>query len=61
MRILGNILWIIFGGLISAIGWWAAGLLWCCTVIGIPVGIQCFKLSSISDEAMRCWERTWKE
>lgn len=24
------------------------GLLWCITVVGIPVGIQCFKLSSIS-------------
>ena len=48
MRILGNILWIIFGGLFSAIGWWLAGILWCITVVGIPVGIQCFKLSSIS-------------
>ena len=48
MRILGNILWIICGGLISAIGWWCAGILWCITVVGIPVGVQCFKLSSIS-------------
>ena len=29
-------------------GWWIVGLLWCCTVVGIPVGLQCFKLSSIS-------------
>ncbi len=48
MRILGNIVWLVFGGLISAIGWWCAGILWCVTVIGIPVGVQCFKLSSIS-------------
>ena len=48
MRILLNLLWIIFGGLISAIGWVLAGCLWCITVIGIPVGVQCFKLASIS-------------
>ncbi len=48
MRFLGNIIWIICGGLVSAIGWWAAGVLWCITIVGIPVGLQCFKLSSIS-------------
>jgi uncharacterized membrane protein YccF (DUF307 family) len=48
MRILLNILWIICGGLISALGFWLAGLIWCITVVGIPVGVQCFKLSSIS-------------
>jgi uncharacterized membrane protein YccF (DUF307 family) len=48
MRILGNILWIIFGGLLSAMGWLIAGVFWCITIIGIPVGLQCFKLSSIS-------------
>ena len=48
MRILGNILWIIFGGLISALGWILAGCLWCITILGIPIGLQCFKLSSIS-------------
>jgi len=48
MRLLGNILWIIFGGLLSALGWIAAGCLWCITIVGIPIGVQCFKLSSIS-------------
>ncbi len=48
MRIILNILWIVFGGLISALGWLLTGCLWCITVVGIPVGIQCFKLSSIS-------------
>ena len=48
MRILLNILWFIFGGLISAIGWLLVGAGWCVTIVGIPVGIQCFKLSSIS-------------
>ena len=48
MRMLGNILWIIFGGFVSALGWIAAGCLWCSTIVGIPIGKQCFKLCSIS-------------
>ncbi len=48
MKFIGNVIWIICGGLLSVIGWWLAGALWCITIIGIPVGVQCFKLSSIS-------------
>ena len=48
MRIIGNILWIIFGGFLSWLGWILAGIIWCVTIIGIPVGVQCFKLASIS-------------
>ena len=48
MRLLLNILWLIFGGLISALGWVLVGCLWCISVVGIPVGLQCFKLASIS-------------
>ncbi len=48
MRFIGNLIWILCGGLLSAMGWWIVGLLWCCTVVGIPIGLQCFKLSSIS-------------
>ena len=48
MRIILNILWLIFGGLFSALGWWLTGFLWCITIVGIPVGLQCFKLASIS-------------
>ena len=48
MRIILNLLWLFFGGLLSALGWVITGCLWCITVIGIPVGLQCFKLASIS-------------
>ena len=48
MRILLNLLWLLFGGLISALGWVLTGCLWCITIVGIPVGLQCFKLASIS-------------
>ena len=48
MRLLLNILWLLFGGLFSALGWVLTGCLWCITVVSIPVGLQCFKLASIS-------------
>ena len=48
MRLILNILWLLFGGLFSALGWVLTGCLWCITVVGIPVGLQCFKLASIS-------------
>ena len=46
MRLLGNILWILFGGFLSAILWFIAGVVCCITFIGIPFGIQCFKIAS---------------
>ena len=45
MNFLGNIIWLLFGGIIAAIAWALAGLILCVTVIGIPFGIQCFKIS----------------
>lgn len=48
MRALGNILWFVFGGLLSGLAWWFSGLIWCLTIIGIPYGVQCFKFASLS-------------
>lgn len=48
MRTIGNILWFVFGGIISGLMWWITGALWCITIIGIPIGVQCFKLSTMS-------------
>ena len=45
MGCLGNILWFLFGGLFLGLGWCVTGVLWRLTLIGIPVGVQCFKLS----------------
>lgn len=44
MKFLGNIIWLIFGGFFTAIEYFAAGLALCVTIIGIPFGLQCFKL-----------------
>lgn len=48
MGCLGNVLWFIFGGFISGLTWLIAGCLWCISIIGIPVGMQCFKFASLS-------------
>lgn len=48
MRFLGNLLWCLFGGLFSALSWTVAGLFWCITIVGIPVGVQCFKFANLS-------------
>lgn len=47
MSCLGNIIWIIFGGFFNALGWLFIGCLWCLTIVGIPVGMQCFKMASL--------------
>ena len=44
MKILGNIIWWIFGGLESAIGYFTGSLAMAITIIGIPVALQTFKL-----------------
>lgn len=48
MRTIGNIIWIIFGGLITAIGWVLAGIVFYITIIGIPLGRQAFKMASLT-------------
>ena len=44
MSLLGNILWLIFGGLLSGLGYIVGGVLLCFTIIGIPFGLQSIKL-----------------
>lgn len=47
MRILGNILWVVLGGFLMALGWFLAGIICFITVIGIPLGVQAFKMASL--------------
>ena len=44
MTLIGNILWLIFGGLLAGLGYILGGILLCLTIIGIPFGIQNIKL-----------------
>ena len=48
MSLIGNILWLLLGGFFSGLLWVAAGLLCCVTVVGIPLGLQCFKFASLA-------------
>jgi uncharacterized membrane protein YccF (DUF307 family) len=45
VRVLLNIIWLVLAGIWMAIGYLIAGLLLCITIIGIPFGIQAFKLA----------------
>lgn len=44
MKGIGNILWLILGGLVAAMIYFLVGVVLFCTIIGIPFGIQLFKL-----------------
>lgn len=46
MNLFGNLLWLIFGGAFAAVLWFIAGVLLCLTIIGIPFGLQCFKIAT---------------
>ena len=48
MNVLGNIVWIVFGGFAIAVEYFAAGIVMCLTIIGIPFGLQVFKLGASS-------------
>lgn len=66
MSLIGNIVWLIFGGLLMSVSYFILGLAYCITIIGIPVGVQLFKLGMLSlfpfghdivdkGGAMGCW------
>lgn len=48
MRLLGNLIWLLFGGLVTGIGWWVAGLLAAITIIGIPFAIAAFRIGTFT-------------
>ncbi|HKL79047.1 MAG TPA: YccF domain-containing protein [Mobilitalea sp.] len=48
MGCLGNMLWFIFGGFFIGLSWLIIGCLWCVSIVGIPIGLQCFKFAGLS-------------
>ena len=49
MNLLGNVLWIVFGGAIAIfLEYVIAGIVLCISIVGIPFGVQCFKLAGFS-------------
>lgn len=48
MKILGNIIWLIFGGIVIAIEYFIGSLALIITIIGIPFGIQTLKMGALA-------------
>ncbi len=48
MRTIGNLIWVIFGGIIIFVEYLIASLILCITIIGIPFGIQTLKLAGLA-------------
>lgn len=48
MNFLGNLLWIILGGLFVSLYYAIIGLAFCITIIGIPFGVQLFKIAGFA-------------
>ena len=45
--LLNALVWLVFGGFLAALGYFFGGLVLCITVIGMPWGLQCFKLAAL--------------
>ena len=48
MKILGNLVWLIFGGIIIAVEYFIGSLILMITIVGIPFGLQTLKMASLS-------------
>lgn len=48
MSLIGNIIWFVFIGLWSGLYWIFTGIVCCITIIGIPLGRQCFKMAGLT-------------
>ncbi len=48
MKTVGNILWIVFAGFWTAIGWLILGGFFAITVVGLPFARQCLKLARLT-------------
>jgi uncharacterized membrane protein YccF (DUF307 family) len=48
VNVLLNIIWLVFGGFIVVLAYLLGAALLCITIIGIPFGIQCFKLAGLA-------------
>ena len=48
MNLLLNIVWLILGGFIVVVAYLLGAILLCLTIIGIPFGVQCFKLAGLA-------------
>ena len=45
---LANLVWLIVSGIPLAVAAVVNGALLCCTIVGIPFGLQCFKIAKLA-------------
>jgi uncharacterized membrane protein YccF (DUF307 family) len=48
MNFIGNILWLVLGGLVISLYYAFMAILFCITIIGIPFGVQLFKIAGLA-------------
>lgn len=48
MKFIGNIFWLLLGGIIISLYYYLIGILFCITIIGIPFGLQLFKMGTFA-------------
>ncbi len=48
MRLLGNLIWLVFGGLVMGLAWWLVAVLCALTVVGIPWAIAAWRIGAFS-------------
>lgn len=47
MNAIGNLIWLVCGGLVMGLLWWVAGLVAFVSIIGIPWGRACFVIGKL--------------
>lgn len=48
MALIGNVIWFLLAGLEMGLAWIFVGLLFCCTIVGIPYGIASFRIAEFA-------------
>jgi uncharacterized membrane protein YccF (DUF307 family) len=48
MHLLGNLIWLIFGGIVIAVEYFIGSIVLMITIVGIPFGIQTLKMASMA-------------
>ena len=48
MNLILNLLWLIMGGLLMALGWWLAGIIAAISIVGLPWAKACFVMGQFS-------------
>ena len=48
MRILGNLIWLLFGGIVIAVEYFIGSIALMITIVGIPFGIQTLKMAALA-------------